>query len=242
MINCIVIDDDAIVRKLIEEFIRKTKQLNLLGSFENPVIALSELSHFDDVDIIFLDVEMPEMSGLELLENLKTNPHVIIISGKDKYAIKAFDYDVTDYLLKPVSYSRFYKAVGRTINDIKKSKNDTDCNENENNTARVLFIKENSKLIKLNFSDIYFVEAQQNYVSIQTYEKRYLIHFTMKAMHAKFPQGIFVRTHRSYIININHIKTITGNEIPMVLKQGKKDIPIGKSYKQDLLDRLTLIN
>nr|MDA3820051.1 LytTR family DNA-binding domain-containing protein [Candidatus Delongbacteria bacterium] len=108
--------------------------------------------------------------------------------------------------------------------------------------AKVLFIKENSKLIKLHFSDIYFVEAQENYVSIQTYEKRYLIHFTMKAMHAKLPHDIFVRTHRSYIININHIKTITGNAISMDLKQGKKDIPIGKSYKQDLLDGLNLIN
>jgi DNA-binding LytR/AlgR family response regulator len=242
MINCVVIDDDAIVRKLIEEFIRKTKQLNLLGSFENPVIALSELASSNIVDIIFVDVEMPEMSGLELLENLRKNPHVIIISGKDKYAIKAFDYDVSDYLLKPVSYSRFYKAVERTIADIKKSTNDPDCNETETPANKTLFIKENSKLTKLHVSDVYFIEARENYVSIQTYEKRYLIHFTMKAMHAKLPQDIFVRTHRSYIININHINTITGNIISMELKQGKKNIPVGKSYKQGLLDHLNLIN
>ncbi|MGM0648951.1 MAG: LytR/AlgR family response regulator transcription factor [Bacteroidota bacterium] len=240
--NCIVIDDDHIVRKLIEEFIGKTNKLRLFGSYDNPVSALSEIAGSGkQVDIIFLDVEMPEMSGLELIENLKTKPQIIIISGKDKYALRAFDYDVTDYLLKPISYSRFYKAVERAIEHRDNSVEEINNKENKASNRNELFIKENAKLTRVRIDEIYYVEAQENYVSIQTYDNRYLIHFTMKAIRPKLPDDIFVRIHRSYYINIMHIHSITGNVIFMNIKEGEKQIPIGKSYKADLLDHLNLI-
>jgi len=247
MLNCIIIDDDLIIRKLVEEFVRKTKRLNLLGAFENPVIALSELAENETVDIVFLDVEMPEMTGLELLDNMRTNPKVIIISGKEKYAINAFDYDVTDYLLKPITYARFYKAVMRAIEDIegadKKPVATNDNAEiNESQQKNEIFIRENSALVRIKFSDILFVEAQENYVSLQSSEKRFLIHFTMKAIENELPKGDFVRVHRSYFVNIDHIQKISGNRISMKVKNETVHIPIGKSYKDELFNRLNLMN
>ncbi len=247
MLNCIIIDDDLIIRKLVEEFVRKTKRLNLLGSFENPVIALSELAENEQVDIVFLDVEMPEMTGLELLDNMRTYPKVIIISGKEKYAINAFDYDVTDYLLKPITYARFYKAVMRAIEDVeaengKASPKKQASGDNEPKLKDEIFIRENSTLVRIKFSEILFVEAQENYVSLQSSEKRFLIHFTMKAIENELPNDNFVRVHRSYFVNLAHIKQISGNRISMKVNNETVHIPIGKSYKDDLFNRLNLMN
>lgn len=247
MLNCIIIDDDLIIRKLVEEFVRKTKQLNLLGSFENPVIALSELAESEKVDVVFLDVEMPEMTGLELLDNMRTNPKVIIISGKDKYAINAFEYDVTDYLLKPLTYARFYKAVMRAIDAVngeaQSSKQDVEPEmQAETKQKDEIFIRENSKLVRIKFSEILFVEAQENYVSLQSSEKRYLIHYTMKAIENELPNDSFVRVHRSYFVNLDHIQQIAGNRIVMKVNKESMHIPIGKSYKDVLFNRLNLMN
>ena len=239
MMKCIIIDDDYIVRKLIEGFVKKTRKLELLGSFENPVVALDKYANSDQIDLIFLDVEMPEMSGLELLENLKTEPRVIIISGKDKYAINAFDYDVTDYLLKPINYSRFYKAVERAS---EKSGLVARDEEPRAESKEEIFVKESSSLIRIKFDDIRFIEAQENYISLQTFEKRHLIHFTMKAIEKELPEGKFIRIHRSYFVNVDRIDSITGNQINVKLKNETARLPIGKSYKENLMSKLNLMS
>jgi len=239
MMKCIIIDDDYIVRKLIEGFVKKTRKLELLGSFENPVVALDKYANSDQIDLIFLDVEMPEMSGLELLENLKTEPRVIIISGKYKYAINAFDYDVTDYLLKPINYSRFYKAVERAS---EKSGLVARDEEPRAESKEEIFVKESSSLIRIKFDDIRFIEAQENYISLQTFEKRHLIHFTMKAIEKELPEGKFIRIHRSYFVNVDRIDSITGNQINVKLKNETARLPIGKSYKENLMSKLNLMS
>ncbi len=239
MMKCIIIDDDYIVRKLIEGFVKKTRKLELLGSFENPVVALDKYANSDQIDLIFLDVEMPEMSGLELLENLKTEPRVIIISGKDKYAINAFDYDVTDYLLKPINYSRFYKAVERAS---EKSGLVARDEEPRAESKEEIFVKESSSLIRIKFDDIRFIEARENYISLQTFEKRHLIHFTMKAIEKELPEGKFIRIHRSYFVNVDRIDSITGNQINVKLKNETARLPIGKSYKENLMSKLNLMS
>jgi DNA-binding LytR/AlgR family response regulator len=238
IMKCIIIDDDHIVRKLIEGFVKKTKKLELLGSFENPVVALDKYADSDQIDLIFLDVEMPEMSGLELLENLKTEPRVIIISGKDKYAINAFDYDVTDYLLKPITYSRFYKAVERASEKMTLVEGDDNADRDAKDE---IFVKENTSLKRVKFNDICFIEAQENYISLQTYDKRHLIHFTMKAIEKELPSKQFLRIHRSYFVNLDKIDSITGNQINVKLKNETAHLPIGKSYKEDLMSRLNLM-
>lgn len=230
--NCIIIDDDLMSRRIIEEFISRTDQLRLLASYENAVDAINVFSNDEDVDLIFLDIEMPEMSGIDFLETLTNPPQIIIISSKDKYALDAFNYDVTDYLLKPISYSRFFKAINKAN---VRFKNKVDSKENE------IFIKKNSALVRLKYDDILWVEALENYVIFNTFNEKYTIHFTMKAVENKLPSSKFTRVHRSFIVNTSRINVIEDNAIIIKVHDGSKSIPIGKSYKENLLRDINLI-
>lgn len=230
--NCIIIDDDLMSRRIIEEFVNRTDQLNLLSSYENAVDAINAFNSEEDIDLIFLDIEMPEMSGIDFLETLTNPPQIIIISSKDKYALDAFNYDVTDYLLKPISYSRFFKAVNKAN---VRFKNKVDTKDNE------IFIKKNSALVRLKYEDILWVEALENYVIFNTFSDKYTIHFTMKAIEQKLPSNRFTRVHRSYIVNTSSIKVIEDNSVIIKTHDGAKSIPIGKSYKDKLMGDINLI-
>ncbi|MBN1184737.1 MAG: response regulator transcription factor [Bacteroidales bacterium] len=231
--NCIIIDDDPLSRRVIEELVSKTDALNLLASYTSAVDAINAFSTHDEIDLIFLDIEMPEMSGIDFLKTLKNPPQIIIISSQEKYALDAFEYDVTDYLLKPVSYSRFYKAVDKVYERYKKNKIEAQANE--------IFIKKNSTLVRLKFDDILWVEALENYVIFTTYKEKFTIHFTMKAIEQKLPSSMFTRVHRSYIVNIRNINVIEDNSIIITTNEGPKSIPIGKSYKDKLMNDINLI-
>ena len=178
-------------------------------------------------------IEMPEMSGIDFLETLKNPPQIIIISSKDKYALNAFEYDVTDYLLKPITYGRFFKAVDKAIDRYKQNKIDSRGEE--------IFIKKNSALVRLRYEDILWVEALENYVIFNTFTDKYTIHFTMKAIEQKMPSSRFTRVHRSFIVNTSSIKVIEDNAIIIKTKEGNKTIPIGKSYKDKLLGDINLM-
>jgi len=231
--NCIIIDDDKLSRRIVEEFVKRTDTLNLMYSFENAVDAINIFEKEDDVDLIFLDIEMPEMSGIDFLESLKNPPQIIIVSSKGKYALDAFNYDVTDYLLKPISYSRFYKAVTKAMERFNKNKVNTKGNE--------IFIKKNSALVRLKYDDILWVEALENYVIFNTFDDKYTIHFTMKAIENKLPTTKFSRVHRSYIVNTSSINVIEDNSVIIKTKEGNKTIPIGKSYKDKLMGDINLM-
>lgn len=230
--NCIIIDDDLMSRKIIEEFITRTDQLRLLASYENAVDAINAFGGDEDIDLIFLDIEMPEMSGIDFLETLTNPPQIIIISSKDKYALEAFNYDVTDYLLKPISYSRFFKSINKAN---VRFRNKVDSKENE------IFIKKNAALVRLKYEDILWVEALENYVIFNTFNEKYTIHFTMKAVENKLPSSKFTRVHRSFIVNTSRINVIEDNSIIIKVHDGSKSIPIGKSYKDNLLKDINLI-
>jgi len=230
--NCIIIDDDLMSRRVIEEFVGRTDQLNLVSSYENAVDAINAFNTGEDIDLIFLDIEMPEMSGIDFIESLQNPPQIIIISSKEKYALDAFNYDVTDYILKPVSYSRFFKAVNKAN---VRFKNKVDTKDNE------IFIKKNSALVRLKYEEILWVEALENYVIFNTYSEKYTIHFTMKAIEQKLPSNMFTRVHRSFIVNTHSINLIEDNSIIVLTKEGKKTIPIGKSYKDKLMGDINLM-
>ncbi len=219
-------------RKVLEEFIGRTEQLNLLNSYENAVNAINAFNTGEDVDLIFLDIEMPEMSGIDFLETLQNPPQIIIVSSKEKYALDAFNYDVTDYLLKPVSYSRFFKAINKAN---VRFKNKVDTKDDE------IFIKKNSALVRLKYDQILWVEALENYVIFNTYNDKYTIHFTMKAIEQKLPNQMFTRVHRSFIVNTRSINLIEDNAIIINTKEGAKTIPIGKSYKDKLMGDINLM-
>ena len=231
--NCIVIDDDALSRRVIEEFINRTDFLEFKNSFQNAVEAINALNKFtEEIDLIFLDIEMPEMDGIDFLNTLKNLPQVIIVSSKEKYALEAFDYDVTDYLLKPVTYGRFYKAVlkAKSIYET-RSKKETD----------EIFIKKNSALVQLKYDDILWVEALENYVIVNSFNEKFTIHFTMKSIESQLPISQFKRVHRSYIVNVRKINRIEDNSIFIKSNDGIKAIPIGKAYKDKFMGDINLM-
>lgn len=232
--NCIIIDDDKLSRRVLEEIIKKSEGLELKESFADAVDAINFLKKEDDVHIIFLDIEMPEMSGIDFLNTLKNPPQIIIVSSKGKYALDAFEYDVTDYLLKPVTYTRFYKAIDKATARFEKNKMNLIGKEE-------IFIKKNSMLVRLKYNDILWVEALENYVIFNTYKEKYTIHFTMKAIEQKLPTNKFTRVHRSFIVNTSCINLIEDNSVVIKTDDGSKSIPIGKSFKDKLMQDINLI-
>lgn len=233
--NCIIIDDDELSRRVVEEFIGRTDFLNLTHSFSNAVEAINYIKQGEEVHLIFLDVEMPEMTGIEFLNSLSHPPQVIIISSKEKYAIQAFDYSVTDYLLKPITYARFFKAASKAYEQFNKGRSLTD-------TDKEIFIKKNSSLVRIKYNDILWVEALENYVVINTINDKFTIHFTMKSIENQLPMVKFKRVHRSFIVNVSRITSIEDNSVVIKLADSKKVIPIGKSYREKLLNEINLMN
>ena len=231
--NCIVIDDDALSRRVVEEFVARTDFLELKNSFQTAVEAVNVLNQRpEEIDLIFLDIEMPEMDGIDFLNTLTNLPQVIIVSSKEKYALEAFDYDVTDYLLKPVTYGRFYKAVlkSKNIHEV-RTKKETD----------EIFIKKNSALVRLKYDDILWVEALENYVIVNSFTEKFTIHFTMKSIESQLPVSQFKRVHRSYIVNVGKINRIEDNSVFVKNTDGAKAIPIGKAYKDRFMNDINLM-
>jgi DNA-binding LytR/AlgR family response regulator len=231
--NCIIIDDDKLSTTILEEFVNRTETLNLFSSYSNAVDAINALKKNDNIDLIFLDIEMPEMTGFDFLKTLENLPQIIIVSSKENYALDAFEYDVTDYLLKPVTYARFFKAVNKVFKNFNRKYNSSATDE--------IFIKKNSSLVRIKFEEILWVEALENYVTFNTFKEKFTIHFTMKSVENKLPANKFLRVHRSFIVNMSSIDYIEDNIIYIKISDGTKSIPIGKSYKDDLLNDLNLI-
>jgi DNA-binding LytR/AlgR family response regulator len=200
------------------------------------------------VDLIFLDVEMPDMSGLELVDSLAEPPSIVMVTGKEEYAVDAFEAAVTDYLVKPVRYSRFLQAVSRVEEEMQKETASekeaapanapdvrvAEADGGDGGSADHVFLKVDRRLIRVNLTDIQWIEAQGDYMMVQAHSKRYLIHSTMKELDEKLPSDQFVRVHRSYIVRIDQIKDI---EDTTLVIDGEV-IPIGGSYYDTLIDRI----
>jgi len=233
--NCIIIDDDEMSRRVVEEFISRTDFLNRTNSFSSAVEAINLIKQGEEVHLIFLDIEMPEMSGIEFLNTLTKPPQIVIISSKEKYAIQAFDYSVTDYLLKPITYARFFKAASKAYENFNRGRSLADADKE-------IFIKKNSSLVRIKYNDILWVEALENYVVINTTTEKFTIHFTMKSIENQLPSIRFKRVHRSFIVNVSRITSIEDNSVVIKMSEGKKVIPIGKSYREKLLNEINLMN
>ncbi len=235
--NCVIIDDDKFSTRIIEDFIGRTEGLQLIGSYASAVEAINKMSRPDAerVNIIFLDIEMPEMSGIEFLKSLTELPQVIIYSSQEKYALEMYEYDVTDYLLKPVNYARFIKSINRVKERFEKK-------ETLSKESTEIFIKNNNSLVRVKFEDILWIEALENYVVVNTFKDKFTIHFTMKSIAEKMPADKFVRVHRSFIVNMSKVKSIEDNSVIIRSETGSKVIPIGKSYKDQLMNDINLIS
>lgn len=228
-IACIIVDDDPMSVAVLTKMVQKTGFLDLIQSFNDPVEAATFLAE-EEVDLVFLDVEMPGMTGLELLRTLSDPPAVILVSSKKDYALDAFEFNVTDYILKPPSWARFLKAVQK-VKDVQQAQ------EEDVFRGKNIFVKADSVLVKLNIEQILWVEALADYIAIHTDKKRYIAHTTMKSMERKLPGDEFIRVHRSYIVRLDEIDKIEDNTVII----GQKLIPVGGTYRGKLMSRLDLI-
>jgi DNA-binding LytR/AlgR family response regulator len=232
--NCIIVDDDKLTCKLLEGYVRKSTALNLVGTYSDSIAARNIITERKDIDLIILDIQMPELNGFDFIGSLDFPPNIIIVTSAEEYALKAFDFNVVDYLLKPVSYGRFCKAIDKTIRYY--SKKDAASTGDEE-----IFIKKGSSLVKLKLKDIIYIEALENYVTLTTNNDKFTIHFTMKAIENQLPSGIFIRVHRSFIINKSMIQAIKENSLDLTVGDTIKSIPVGKSFREGLLNDINVM-
>lgn len=232
--NCIIVDDDKLSCKILEGYVSKSTSLNMVGSFSDSVAARNILTKRHDIDLIILDIEMPDMNGFDFIGSLDFPPNIIIVSSAEEYALKAFDFNVVDYLLKPVTYGRFCKAIDKTIRYFTRKEAGSTGDEE-------IFIKKGSSLVKLKLKDIIYIEALENYVTLNTNDDKFTIHFTMKAIENQLPSGVFIRVHRSFIINKSMIQTIKENSLDLYVGGTLKSIPVGKSFRDSLLNDINVM-
>ncbi|MFO7620626.1 MAG: LytTR family DNA-binding domain-containing protein [Bacteroidales bacterium] len=232
--NCIIVDDDKLSCKILEGYVNKYTSLNLIGSFSDSISARNELAQRKDIDLVLLDILMPEMDGFDFMGSLDHPPNIIIVSAAEEFALRAFEFNVVDYLLKPISYSRFCKAIDKTIRYFSRK-------ESSNTGDEEIFIKKGSSLVKLKIKEIVFVEALENYVTLNTNNDKYTIHFTMKAIESQLPSSVFIRVHRSFIINKSMIQAIKENSLDIVIGNAVKNVPVGKSFKDGLLNDINVM-
>ena len=233
--NCIVVDDSQIARETLKSLIEQFSFLTLVKECKNPVEAFNYLKS-NPVDLVFLDVEMPGMSGIELVKNLEKRPIVILITSKQDYAVEAFELNVADYIVKPVTLPRFTMAVSKAKELFDNKDQIVEANEKEKG---YIFVRCNSILTKIQLNDIIYVQALGDYVNIYTMEKdkRFTIHCTLRSMEEKLPGNKFYRLHRSYLVSLDHIDTVEDNTAYV----GKNFLPIGEQFKKELLKKINLV-
>ncbi|MDF2437150.1 MAG: DNA-binding response regulator [Bacteroidota bacterium] len=233
--NCIVVDDNKLARAAIKQMISQVDFLNFKTECENPIEAFNILKK-ESIDLIFLDVEMPEMTGIELIKNLQNPPIIILITTKQEYAVEAFELNVADYLIKPVSMARFMVAVDRAKELFEKKDNKVEVSGEKD--KEYIFVRSNSVLTKIRINDIIYIQALGDYVNIFTSDgKRHTVHITLKGMEEKLHNNKFFRLHRSYLVSLDHIDNVEENTAYI----GKHPLSIGEQYKKELLRKLNLI-
>ena len=214
-INCIVIDDSPLAVEKLEGFISQIPLLNLLDSFNNGIEGISFIKT-NPVDLIFLDIQMEQFSGLQFLESLKNHPKIIIVSAYSQYAITGFNYSVTDYLLKPYSFERFIQAIDKVQNELEvKPQKD------------YMFVKTEYRMERIDFKDVFYIEGQGAYLKIIMARHNIMTLQNFQNMEDLLPSDNFIRVHKSFIVGINKIESIEKN----IIKIGKQRIPIGAGYR-----------
>lgn len=225
-IRCIITDDEPMARKGLQGYIEKIDFLELVAVCEDG-IQLGNVLKEQPVDLIFLDIEMPYLSGIELLSGLTNPPKVIIVSAYAQYALKGYELDVVDYLLKPVSLERFMKAVNKVYDWYVKERPD-------DSHLTSIFVKTTQKYEKVDFTDILFIEALDNYITIQTVRKKLITHSTLHTFIKKLPRDKFVQIHKSFVVNVDKVTSLEGN----LLGIDNYKLPVSKNYRTEIKELL----
>ena len=223
-LNCIVVDDSAVQRITITKLVSDSKLLNLVGDFANALEAKNCINN-NTIDLIFLDVEMPLINGFDLLDGLKSKPQIVFITSKADYALKAFDYEATDFLQKPISKERFLKAVK------KASELHILRNETHEELGESIVIKSNLKKLKIYLSKIKWIEAYGDYIKVVTDDESHLVLSTMKGFEKELPEGKFTRVHKSFIINLSRVEKFNNKFVEI----GTTKIPLSRNKKEEII-------
>jgi DNA-binding LytR/AlgR family response regulator len=240
-IKCLIIDDEPLAQDIIQGYLLKYGHLKLINKVGSAIAAF-EILHKEDIDVIFLDINMPVVDGLSFIKSLKHPPKVIFTTAYAEYALEAFDLDVVDYLLKPISMERFDKAIQKLTMHLTENSNNTGNIINtaplpvETNRKDYFFVKVDGKLVKLKFDDILYIEGMRDYLKIITHGKPLIVHSTFKQMEEQLVHNSFMRVHKSYLVNIDAIKAVDGNMI--ILTNEQTTIPIGNMYKDQVFKLL----
>jgi len=227
-INCLIIDDEPVARKVIREFVEEVDFLVVKGMCENPLEA-NNLLKSEHIDLLFLDIEMPKMSGLTFLKNLQNPPVAIMTTAYPEHALQGFELDVLDYLVKPISMERFLKATNKA-RDFFNHQHVRTTQEQD-----FFFVKCDQKIEKIMLKDLDYIEGLDNYVLIYTKEKKRIVYLTLKAIEAYLPASSFIRVHKSYLVPLQSIVAVEGNQV--VLYSNQK-LPISKHYKDQVMEKI----
>ena len=230
--KCLIVDDNTMARMALKQLVSQLPELELVRESSNASEALSALNSIQ-IDLLLLDIEMPEMSGLELTRKMgNKRPLIIFTTSKSDYAVEAFELNVVDYLVKPIALPRFRQAVEKASEALESNKEEVKVEE-----QGFVFVKDNGVLKRISIDDILFLEAMGDYVKVHTAQKFHVVHATLKSIEEKLPLSKFIRVHRSYIVAINKIDYIQEGTISI----GKSSIPVADTHKSNLSKRLNLL-
>ncbi len=239
-INTIIVDDEPLALDILETYIGKLPNLQLVARCSNAFEANEALRNHD-VDLMFLDIQMPQLTGIDFLKTLAKPPMVVFTTAYSNYALEGFELNALDYLLKPVSLDRFMKAVNKAEEQMelhRQGNAEHGASAPQEDGPDYFFVKSDKKLIRVRFSDIIYIEGLKDYVIIRMESGRVISLQTMKSLEDKLPAQQFIRVHRSYIVNIDKIAAIVGNMVEVMEKGAPKHLPIGKNYRDILLDMI----
>ena len=235
--NCIIIDDEATARAIIGQLCSNVPSLTVLEEFPNAIQAIKYLNQ-NAIDLIFLDIHMPDFTGFDFIETIKNPPKIILTTSDANFAIQAFEYDcIVDYLVKPITPERFQKAIQKAKSQTVQISPSKASEKVETTSGNDLYVNIDRRLIKIDIPSIYLVEAKGDYIYVKTEKQNYTVHSTLKKIEEKLPNDLFLKVHRSYIINVQKIIDIEDNSVLI-----KKDvIPVSRSNRPELMKRLNLL-
>jgi two-component system LytT family response regulator len=232
-ITCLIVEDEPLARNLLTDYVRKVSYLTLVKACTGPLEAMEELRR-NPVDLLFLDVQMPELTGISFLKSLQKKPLVILTTAYSQYALEGYELDVTDYLLKPITFERFLKAVDKASQRLSASGIPVQAanEKNTNEFPSYIFVKDGTKLVKIRWEDILYVEGLKDYVTIHTKQQKVISLQRMKMLEEQLPSDKFIRVHNSFIIAVDAIDSIHRDKVQI----GQTFVPIGDTYKKSFKD------
>ena len=238
-INCLIVDDEELARKLVENYIGRLPHLHIVGKCANPLEAMQVLQN-EQVDIMFLDIQMPELTGVEFLKTMPYKPLVIFTTAYKEYALQSYELDAVDYLLKPFRFERFLQAINKASKPLKAAQEptptqlSTTTTEDSEKPKDYILVKSDFKVFRLFHKDILYIESMKEYVAFHTEKGRTLSLLSLKKLQEELPPDKFMRIHKSYIANTDLISALEGSMVHL----GEKRLPIGSSYKEEVLKRI----